>query len=102
MSTGANPTKLIFFDKQSSFFGHSGLPAAWTWPKILEFDFLINFANLIMYPALKPRNPKFHKVLIFFFASYEGFCPGFHSFFIKLTHILINFQRDIAIEPILF
>ncbi len=80
MSTGANPTKLIFFDKQSSFFGHSGLPAAWTWPKILEFDFLINFANLIMYPALKPRNPKFHKVLIFFLQVMRGFVQAFTHF----------------------
>ncbi len=37
--------------------------ATWTWPKILEFHFLNELWQYYQH-ALKPRNPKFHKVLM--------------------------------------
>jgi hypothetical protein len=37
--------------------------ATWTWPKILEFYFLNELWQYYQH-ALKPRNPKFHKVLM--------------------------------------
>ena len=37
--------------------------ATWTWPKILEFYFQNELWQYYQH-ALKPRNPKFHKVLM--------------------------------------